>query len=155
MMISRILQNSILNQLSLKKAIILLGARQVGKTTLLKMLVENESDFIILNGDEPDIRDQLSYITSTQLKNLFGTAKTIIIDEAQLIPDIGITLKLITDNFPDLQLFVSGSSSLELANKINEPLTGRKIEHLIFPISFQEMCTHHGLLQEKRNLSHR
>ncbi len=151
-MIARILKQTIQQSLSLKKAVILLGPRQVGKTTLLNELFANDKDLLILNGDEPDVRELLSNVTSTQLKSLFGKAKTIIIDEAQLIPDIGITLKLITDYIKDVRLIVTGSSSLDLANKINEPLTGRKLEYNIFPISFKEMVDHHGLIAEKRFL---
>lgn len=151
-MINRILAERIHQDLSQNKAIIVLGARQVGKTTLLNKICENQDKLLVLNGDEPDVRELLSNVSSTQLKNLFGDAKTIIIDEAQLIPDIGISLKLITDYIKDVRLFVSGSSSLDLANKINEPLTGRKFEYFLYPISFKEMVNHHGLLAEKRFL---
>ena len=78
-----------------------------------------------------------------------------VIDEAQRIEDIGLRLKLITDQINDVQLIATGSSSFDLANKINEPLTGRKWEYKIYPISFKEMVNHHGLLEEKRMLPHR
>ncbi len=151
-MISRILQQKIIDEMPLTKAVIILGARQVGKTTLLEELLKNEKSILVLTGDEPDTRDMLSNVTSIQLKNLFGNAKTIVIDEAQLIPEIGLTLKLITDKIKDKRLFVTGSSSIDLANKINEPLTGRKLEYFIYPVSFNEMVNHHGLIQEKRYL---
>ena len=151
-MITRILKQTIKRDLSLNKTIILLGARQVGKTTLLNEFCANEKELLVFNGDEPDTRELLSHVTSVQLKNLFGEAKIVVIDEAQLIPDIGISLKLITDNIKNVQLFVSGSSSIELANKINEPLTGRKLEYFLYPVSFQEMVNHHGLVHEKRLL---
>jgi predicted AAA+ superfamily ATPase len=79
----------------------------------------------------------------------------VIIDEAQRIPDVGLKLKLITDEIPEIQLIATGSSSFELANSVNEPLTGRKWEYKMFPISFGEMVEHHGLLNEKRALQHR
>ena len=151
-MITRILKQNINRDLSLNKTIILLGARQVGKTTLLNELCANEKELLVFNGDEPDTRELLSHVTSVQLKNLFGEAKIVVIDEAQLIPDIGISLKLITDYIKNVQLFVSGSSSIDLANKINEPLTGRKLEYFLYPVSFQEMVNHHGLVHEKRLL---
>ncbi len=151
-MITRILKQIINRDLSLNKTIILLGARQVGKTTLLNELCANEKELLVFNGDEPDTRELLSHVTSVQLKNLFGKAKIVVIDEAQLIPDIGISLKLITDYIRNVRLFVSGSSSIELANKINEPLTGRKLEYFLYPISFKEMVNHHGLVHEKRLL---
>ncbi len=138
-----------------KKALIILGARQVGKTTLLNKIVGKGKDVLYFNGDESDTRELLSGITSTRLQQLFSGYKTVVIDEAQMIPDIGLTLKLIIDNLKDVRLFVSGSSSLELANTINEPLTGRKYEFQLFPLSFKEMVNSHGLIQEKRMLTHR
>jgi uncharacterized protein len=139
-----------------RKAILLFGARQVGKTTLLEGIVQKAGlSHLHLNGDEPDVREQLEKITSTQLKTLFGSHKLIIIDEAQNITNIGLTLKLITDNIRDVQIIATGSSAFELANKFNEPLTGRKYEFHLFPLSFKEMVDHHGLLEEKRMLGHR
>lgn len=154
-MIERILEKNIREDLKLKKAIILLGARQVGKTTLLKKLTETFGNIKVINGDEPDSTEQLSNLTSTRIKALLGNTKTLVIDEAQMIPDIGLSLKRITDYLKDIQLFVSGSSSIELANTINEPLTGRKLEYQLFPISFQEMVKHTSLTEEKRLLPHR
>lgn len=154
-MITRLLSENIQKNLSLKKTVVILGARQVGKTTLLQQLNLEKSNTLILNGDEPDVRELLTNINSTRLKNIFEDKKNIIIDEAQLIPEIGITLKLISDQIKDIQLFVSGSSSIDLANQVNEPLTGRKLEYHLFPVSFAEMVNHHGLIEEKRQLPHR
>ena len=78
-----------------------------------------------------------------------------VIDEAQRIPDVGLKLKLITDTMPEIQLIATGSSSFELANSVNEPLTGRKWEYKLFPLSFGEMAEHHGLLEETRLMPHR
>lgn len=154
-MISRQLTENIQNDLAFGKTIIVLGARQVGKTTLLQSLKLDPDLTLVLNGDEPDIRELLSEVSSTRLKHIFGSKRNVIIDEAQLIPNIGITLKLITDYIPEVQLFVSGSSSLELANQINEPLTGRKFEYQLFPFSFSELVNQNGLINEKRLLAHR
>ena len=154
-MIVRLLSESIIGNLPLKKTVVILGARQVGKTTLIQQLNLKKSDTLILNGDEPDVRELLTNINSSRLKNILGDKRNIIIDEAQLIPEIGLTMKLISDQLKDVQLYVSGSSSIELANKINEPLTGRKLEYHLFPVSFAEMVKHHGLLEEKRQLPHR
>ncbi len=151
-MIQRLLKQQIVQNLHLKKAVLILGARQVGKTTLLNQLIAGKKNVMVFNGDEPDTKELLSHVTSTQLSSLFANAKIVVIDEAQLIPDIGITLKLITDRLQDIQLFVSGSSSIDLANEINEPLTGRKIEYRLFSLSFKEMTNYHGLLTEKRLL---
>ena len=154
-MIPRIISKNIQKCQDDGKALIILGPRQVGKTTLLNSLVDNKQDVLFLNGDEPDTKDLLSGVTSTQLKQLFANKRTVVIDEAQMIPDIGITLKLITDRLKDIRLFVSGSSSIELANTINEPLTGRKYEYQLFPLSFREMVNYHGFIEEKRMLLHR
>lgn len=153
-MIRRLLSENIKKNLPLQKTVIILGARQVGKTTLLNQL-DLGSDALILNGDEPDIREILTNVSSSRLKAIFGNKKNIIIDEAQLIPEIGITLKLISDQLKEVQLFVSGSSSIDIASNINEPLTGRKLEYQLFPVSFAEMVDHHGLIEEKRLIPHR
>ena len=144
-MISRIASKNIADRLFKGKAILLFGARQVGKTTMLEKLLESRSEAVMhITGDEPDIRETLSKITSTQLKNYFGINRIIFIDEAQRIPNIGLTLKLITDKIKNIQVIATGSSSFEMANKMNEPLTGRKFEFKLFPLSFQEMVNHHG-----------
>jgi predicted AAA+ superfamily ATPase len=132
-----------------------LGSRQVGKTTLLKSLFDNSSETIWLNADEPDIQAIFANISSKRFEVIIGNKKMIIIDEAQRIPDIGLKMKLITDQLPSIQLIATGSSAFELSNKLNEPLTGRKWEFKMYPISFQEMVNHHGLLNEIRLLPHR
>lgn len=154
-MIERILEKTLKNKLNTGKAIVLLGPRQVGKTTLLKMLFGTSDEVLWMNGDELDIQALFANISSTRLKAIFGAKKIIIIDEAQRIQDIGLRMKLITDQIPEVQLVVTGSSSFELANKLNEPLTGRKWEYKMYPLSFAEMAAHHGLLEEKRLLAHR
>ena len=155
-MISREIIQNIHSKLDDNKAIILMGPRQVGKTTLLKYL-EKEMNIpsIWWNGDEPDIRRILTESTSTQLKGLIGEAKLLFIDEAQRIENIGLTLKLIVDSIPELKVIATGSSSFDLSNKINEPLTGRKWEFMMYPISEQELINHHGILEERRLLEQR
>lgn len=154
-MIPRILENIIRNDSHLDKAVVILGARQVGKTTLIRQLIQHESKYLLINGDEPDARDQISNLSSDRLRALIGDAGYIIVDEAQLIPEIDITLKRITDYLKGIRVIVSGSSSLELSSSINEPLTGRKLEYQLFPISFGEMCAHTSLTSEKRMVPHR
>lgn len=154
-MVVRELEKIIKERLNTGKAIVILGARQVGKTTLLKTLFGSSKEVLWLNGDEMDVQSLFSAISATRLKAIFGNKKTVIIDEAQRIHDIGLRMKLITDQIPEVQLVVTGSSAFELANQLNEPLTGRKWEYKLYPISFGEMVKHHGLLEEKRLLSHR
>lgn len=155
-MIERDIKKRISTKLGTGKAIILMGARQTGKTTLLKELFSTSGEALLwLNGDEIDVRTMFEHITSTRLKAIIGAKRVVVIDEAQRIDDIGLKLKLITDNMPDVQLVATGSSSFDLANKVNEPLTGRKWEYKMFPLSFAEMVAHHGLIEEKRLLPHR
>lgn len=132
-----------------------MGARQTGKTTLLKALFPESSSTIFLNGDEPDVIGLFENANSSGLKKFFEPYDTIVIDEAQRIKNIGIKLKLITDNIPQKTIVATGSSAFELANSINEPLTGRKWEYRLYPLSFSEMVNHHGILEEKRLLAHR
>ena len=137
------------------KAILLLGARQTGKTTALKRLVKSYENILWLNADEADVRDLFEHPSATMLRVKFEGYRIVVIDEAQRIENIGIKLKLITDEISDLQLIVTGSSAFELSNTINEPLTGRKWEHKLYPLSFSEMVNHHGSFEEKKLLSHR
>jgi len=156
MLLRRELEQIIENKLYQKKAIVIAGPRQVGKTTLLNFIAErSDKKVLFLNCDEPDVRKKLELPTSTQLKVLIGNAELILVDEAQRIKDIGITLKLLIDNFPEKQVIVTGSSALELSNSINEPLTGRKFEYKMFPFSFQELVSANSLLIENRLLEHR
>lgn len=155
-MIIRILAKRLHKLTGKGKAIIVFGARQVGKTTMLHDVFKNENDNVLwLNGDEPDVRAMFENATSMRLNAIIGSKKIVVIDEAQRIADIGIALKLIVDNRPDVQVVATGSSSFDLANNINEPLTGRKNEMLLFPLSFAELAAHNGLLEETRLLEHR
>lgn len=154
-MIKRILEDTIKQRLWQGKAIIVFGARQVGKTTVLNNLLQKRDDVLWLNGDEQDVRNLFDNISSTRLKIIIGQKKIVVIDEAQRVLNIGLGIKLITDNIPDVQVIATGSSSFDLSNKVREPLTGRKFEYMMFPLSFAELVEHQGLLDEKRMLSHR
>lgn len=155
-MIFRELEKILIDRIAKGKVVIISGPRQVGKTTLA-MEIEKKVHLktLWLNGDEPDIRDMLSNATSTRLQTIIGNNKLIIIDEAQRIQNIGITLKLIHDRIKNVHLLVTGSSSLELANEIKEPLTGRKFECFLYPVSFREMVSHNSFIEERRLLEHR
>ena len=138
------------------KAILIYGARQVGKTTLTKQLLKKRKEAILaISGDEPDIREIFKNITSTQLKQYIGKHKILFIDEAQRIENIGLTLKLIVDHIAEVQVIATGSSTFELADKTSETLTGRKYLIQLYPISFEEMVLHTNLIEEKRNLEQR
>ncbi len=154
--IKRMLEKNIVKKFFKGKAILILGPRQVGKTTLVKYLTGKFKDSLLfLNGDDADAREFLTNTTSSALKKIIGKNKVIVIDEAQRIENIGLTLKLLVENFPSRQIIATGSSSFELSNKINEPLTGRKFEYHLYPLSFHEMSNHTSILEERRLLEHR
>lgn len=155
-MIQRLLKNLIEKRLYRDKAIIVIGPRQVGKTTLLQMLVsDTEHKVLVWNCDEPDVRRKLTEPTSTELKAEIGEATMILIDEAQRVKNIGITLKLLIDNYPEKQVIVTGSSAIEMSNSINEPLTGRKYEYVMYPFSCEELINEFGSQEERRMLERR
>ena len=154
-MITRQIENSIRDDFNKGKIIIVLGARQVGKTTLLDSIIDNYDNVLKLNCDDYDDRLDLENKTSTELKNLISNHKVVIIDEAQRVENIGLTLKIIADLKLDAQVLVTGSSSLELSSKINEPVTGRMFEYRLFPLSLAEMSNHTSQREETRLLEQR
>jgi uncharacterized protein len=153
-MINRVIQAQIIAKLGKKKAIIIVGPRQVGKTTLIETILEKEQH-LFLDGDDPTVRNLLTNPNTEQLKSIIGKNNIVFIDEAQRIENIGITLKIITDQFKNVQLLVSGSSAFELNNKINEPLTGRKWEFQLFPISWKELEDNIGFVKATQQLEMR
>ena len=154
--IKRTIQEKIEDKLFKGKVIILYGPRQVGKTTIVKEIQnKNISNSIYFNSDEPDIREKFENKTSTFLKELIGNKKIVIIDEAQRVKDIGITLKLIIDNFKGIQVIATGSSSFDLANKTAEPLTGRKYEFYLYPLSVEELNPEKNKIEIDRTIENR
>lgn len=153
-MYSRNLTAKIKHRMDSGKAIVVIGPRQAGKTTLIESILTSK-DYLLLNGDDPKTRTLLNEPNTEQIRTLLGNYKYVFIDEAQRIQGIGLTMKIITDKFKNVQLFASGSSSFDLSNKINEPLTGRKWEYHLFPISWEEYENHHGYLYAEQNLENR
>jgi predicted AAA+ superfamily ATPase len=153
-MIQRILQKNIQKDLFKGKAILLFGPRQSGKSTLIQAILKDR-DALYLNGDDADVREILTNTTTAKLQGIAGNKKIVFIDEAQRIQNIGLTIKLFTDQLKDIQVIATSSSAFELSSQVNEPLTGRKYEHMLYPLSFAEMVADHGLIQEKRLLDHR
>lgn len=154
-MLHRDIESGLQSKLFKGKAIIIVGPRQVGKTTLLKTLFSKRENTVFWNCDEPDIREMLARPTSTELNAMIGKSDIVCIDEAQRVKNIGVTLKLLTDTFPEKQIIVTGSSALQLSNSINEPLTGRKYEYTLLPFSVNELITENNALSEKRMLENR
>ena len=153
-MYQRILENIIKEKTGSGKAIIIVGARQVGKTTLIKKILENE-EYLFLDADDPSIRQLLTTPNTEEIRTILGENRIVFVDEAQRIDGIGLTLKIITDQFKDIQLFVSGSSSFDLGNKLNEPLTGRKWEYELFPISWEEFEKKEGFVKAEQQIENR
>jgi predicted AAA+ superfamily ATPase len=155
-MIGRTIKPRLLDSLFKGKVLIIYGARQVGKTTLMREVERAcNTPSLYLNCDEPDVRRALTDKTSTELRALIGTSKLVLIDEAQRVTNIGITLKLFVDAIPETQVIATGSSSFELSNRIVEPLTGRKIEFHLHPFSLEELRQVHSPLELGRLLETR
>lgn len=154
-MIDRQIHGSILADFKRKKIIVLLGARQVGKTTLLSDIISERGKVLSLNCDDIDDRLELEERSSTELKHLLSSYDIVFIDEAQRVKNIGLTLKIIGDLKLDSQVIVTGSSSLEMANEINEPATGRLIEYKLYPFSLSELSAKSSEREEKRLLENR
>ena len=153
-MINRTLSERIEGKVGRGKAIIVIGPRQVGKTTLILKHLE-KGDFIFFDGDDPATRMSLDTPNTEQIRALLENKKVVFIDEAQRINNIGLTMKIIVDQFKGVQLWISGSSSFSLFNELNEPLTGRKWEYEMFPISWEEFEHHKGRLIADRQLEDR
>lgn len=154
-MIKRIVKDLILTDYSRRKVIVLLGARQVGKTTLLAELQEGKGKILSLNCDNVDDVLLLEGRTSTELKYLLSPYELVFIDEAQRVKNIGLTLKMIGDLKLETQVVVTGSSSLDMADEINEPATGRLIEYNLFPFSLPELAESSSEREERRLLENR
>lgn len=156
MSVEREISSSIEKDFFKGKVIVILGARQVGKSTLISMLPTcNANKTLWLDGENADVQQLFKNINSERLKQIAGDHKIVVIDEAQKIDGIGSILKLFADYCKDIQVIASGSSAFELRNSLNEPLTGRKFEFSLFPLSFQEMVHYTSLLEEIRQLPQR
>ncbi len=154
MYIDRWLEKIIKQNLFQGKIIVVYGARQVGKTTLVRKIADDTNEpYGYLNCDEMDVLSALQNAnTSESLRQLMGVYKLVIIDEAQRVKNIGLKLKLIVDNFPGIQVIATGSSSFDLANEINEPLTGRSFEFWLFPLAIGELFTKDQKIEAGRKL---
>jgi uncharacterized protein len=155
-MIPRIIETQIRDLLFQGKAIVLIGPRQSGKTTLIQTILnDNLENSLFLDGDDPNVEQLLTRPNTLQIKLLIGDKNIVFIDEAQRIKDIGLTAKIIVDQFKDVQLILSGSSAFELSQQTNEPLTGRKRTFYLWPISWQEWQNHIGYLKSDQDLENR
>jgi len=153
MQIERIAQTQIQSMLLPGKVIVLYGPRQVGKTTLVKTIQSSTARRSrLINTDELAYREALASQNRQILDEVLADAELLIIDEAQRVPDIGINLKILIDNHPDVTIVATGSASFELANRINEPLTGRKITFHLYPLSYPELSRSFGPFEARSML---
>ena len=154
--IKRTIEQEMLDSLKLGKVVLLYGARQTGKSTMLKQLFQSkETETVHLNGDLLDVRELFENPTPQKCLSIMGGKRTLIIDEAQRIDNIGLALKIFIDNVQDINIIATGSSSFELRNRTGEALTGRKVEYYLTPFSFGELVNHTNTLEEKRCLEDR
>ncbi len=149
----RTLYSSIERWLFKGKIIILYGPRQVGKTTLVKQLMEHYPQSYYLNCERQAVKDLLASVNPEKILRFVGNTRIVIFDEAQKIKKIGEVLKLLIDTYPEIQYIATGSSSFQLSDKVSEPLTGRNLKFLMFPLSLNELLQHYGLLSLVEKLS--
>lgn len=135
----RDLSENIIKKLQSNKVVIVFGARRVGKTVLVKELLEKINEPVLsLNGEDINVHDKLAIRSVENYKQLLGSYKFLYIDEAQKIPEIGLKLKLMIDEIEDLKIIISGSSSFDIHKDAGEPLTGRKYSFNLFALSENE-----------------
>jgi predicted AAA+ superfamily ATPase len=154
-MITRTLESQIRKRLFSGKAIILTGPRQAGKTTLISKILNEQRGVLLMDGDDPTVINLLNRPNTEMIRQLIGANKIIFIDESQRINAIGLTSKIIVDQFKDIQLILSGSSSFELLNLTQEPLTGRKWSFTLLPVSWFEYQEYAGFLKAEQDLENR
>lgn len=135
----RLIQDQLQKLFFKGKALVITGARQVGKTTLAQQLVQGRGDVIWLNADEQEVRERLAEQRLSSLRGVVGAYKVVVIDEVQRIHNAGLLLKLLVDNFKDVQVIATGSSALEISESIFEPLTGRQFHFHLYPFAMLEL----------------
>jgi len=155
MKFNRIIYSDLKKKFFKGKTIVLIGPRQTGKTTLIKTILNDFDNYLFLDGDDISTRELLENINTQQLKRIIGKNTVVFIDEAQRINHIGLTAKIINDQFAHIQLILSGSSAFDLNNKINESLTGRKWEYKLYPISWEEFQENQGYVNSYQQLNDR
>jgi predicted AAA+ superfamily ATPase len=151
-MIQRDIEKLIAKRMFSGKAIVVIGARQIGKTTSLLNLLQSYSNVLLLDGDDRVTRESLNEPSTEQIKTIIGGHKIVFIDEVQRINNIGLTAKIIVDKFKDVQLLMSGSSALDIKNQLSESLTGRKWEYFMYPVTWNELELTDGYIKSLQQL---
>jgi len=153
--ITRRLEEIVKSRLFLGKAVVVIGARQTGKTTSINNVIGGLQDVLVLNGDDSVVRTLLSLANTEQIRVVIGRHKIVFIDEVQRIENIGLTAKIIVDHFKEVQLILSGSSSFEIKNSLSESLTGRKWEYIMYPVTWSELEQTFGYVKAQQQLEWR
>jgi predicted AAA+ superfamily ATPase len=155
-LLQREIEQQVVKALKPNKVIIVLGARRVGKTELIKQVLSHfEGQYLFLNGEDMDTQRVLEYRSQKNYELLLGRKRMLVIDEAQDIPDIGAKLKLMVDTIPGLKILVTGSSVFDLTNKMGEPLVGRKTTFFLYPFAQIEFSIAESYLETKSSLEER
>lgn len=154
-MIHRAIEERIHNALAKKKAVTIMGPRQVGKSTLADAIIPKDAKVLEINGDNTDVRTMFINVDEAKMKVLIGNKNFLFVDEAQKIENVGNMLKIVAEKFKDVKIIVTGSSAFKLAEAVNESLTGRKREFRLYPLSFKEMADETSTLEESRMIDHR
>ncbi|HXK50220.1 MAG TPA: ATP-binding protein [Clostridiales bacterium] len=154
--IKRDIKELILNKIVQGKVIVLLGARRVGKTFLLKQILEDiGEDHLFVNGENINVHIELERRTVENYSKFLGSKRLLVIDEAQKIPEIGNILKLMIDEIEGLKIIVTGSSAFDVKNLTGEPLTGRKYSYTLFPFSENEFTQTENYIARKEKTAQR
>lgn len=154
--IKRILQDEILRRIKPQKVMLLFGARRVGKTVLLRQIINSwPGKTLVLNGESIDTARLLSERTVANYRSLFQGVSLLAIDEAQHIPEIGMKLKLMVDEVPGLAVIATGSSSFDLQNQAGEPLVGRSTRFMLTPLAVEEYAATESGFETEANIEHR
>ncbi len=154
--LKRALEDRLFSKVQPNKVLILTGARRVGKTILLKQLLDRIAEpYLFLNGEDIATEELLQRRSIVNYKSIIGNYKMLVIDEAQKISNIGEKLKLMVDEIPDLKIIISGSSSFDLVNKAGEPLTGRKYTYVLHPLAEAELSAIYNPIEHKETLRDR
>jgi predicted AAA+ superfamily ATPase len=154
--INREITENIIKKLQPNKVIVVFGARRVGKTVLIKEILQKLNEpILILNGEDINVHDKLANRTLENYKQLIGSYRVLFIDEAQKIPEIGIKLKLMVDEIEGLKIIISGSSSIDISKEAGEPLTGRKYTFNLFALSESEFDQIENSISKKDKLKER
>lgn len=156
MLLKRAIEDEVIKYLRPNKVVVLLGPRRVGKTVLIQQILNRISEpYLLLHGEDQDVRRQLEYRSTQRYKNIIGGKSLLIIDEAQKIPEIGNVLKLMVDTIADIKILATGSSAFDLEKFTGEPLTGRKHTFYLFGLSEKELNQTENIFEKEANLRNR